>query len=125
MSLPEKHPDVADVSDALWEAALQQARRLYPYYDPDAQKFDGIHWSASEIPSPIVRHARCLILLGDVKEPMDTPGGEAMSDKDHYMREMSVMLSNVLGVGSEWFKKVGEEYYICPKLAGDELRGEK
>jgi hypothetical protein len=42
-----------------------------------------------------------------------------------YAREASVMLVSLLGGGSEWFKRIGDEYYVCPKLAGDELQRRK
>ena len=67
MSLPEKHPDVADVSDALWEAALELAH-------PDFRTL----YRAREFHSAI-HHARCLILLGEVEEPVD-PTDAAIDD---------------------------------------------
>jgi hypothetical protein len=58
MNLPPKPPAVAHVSDAHWEAALNQAvengEGLFSYYAP-----------------LIVHHARCLILLNEVAEPVD------------------------------------------------------
>lgn len=46
-------------------------------------------------------------------------------DMEKYAREMSVMLVRLLGGGSEWFKLIGDEYYVCPKLAGEELQRRK
>lgn len=40
-------------------------------------------------------------------------------------RALSVMLAEILGGGSEWFSRVGDEFYIDPKLAGAELRRRK
>ena len=57
MNLPNKPKDVAHVSDALWETALDKASysdSLSPY------------WKKYRID-----YARCLILLGEVKEPVD------------------------------------------------------
>lgn len=42
-----------------------------------------------------------------------------------YARDVSIMLSSILGGGSEWFKQIGDEYYVCPKLAGSELQRRK
>jgi hypothetical protein len=68
MKLPEKHPDVADVSDALWEAALTIACDCRCYIPGS---FRGITDWGSKIARGIIDHARCLILLGEVKEPVD------------------------------------------------------
>ena len=67
MTLPEKHPDVADVSDTLWKAALTIAcdRRGY------TESFRSITGWGSAIVRGVIDHARCLILLGEVKEPVD------------------------------------------------------
>ena len=57
MNLPDKPKDVAHVSEALWKCALAKASysdSLSPYW-----KKHGID------------HARCLILLGEVPEPVD------------------------------------------------------
>ncbi len=58
--LPDKPEQVRDVSDRLWEAALDKAHPgwhlLYPY---------GITLNI------IIKLAACLILLGEVKEPRD------------------------------------------------------
>ena len=40
-------------------------------------------------------------------------------------RDLSVMLSGILGGGSEWFSSVGDQYYVDPKLAGPELQRRK
>jgi hypothetical protein len=68
MTLPEKHPDVAYVSDTLWEAALTMAcnRQCYIF-----ESFISITNWESEIAIGIIDHARCLILLGEVKGPVD------------------------------------------------------
>jgi hypothetical protein len=68
MTLPEKHPDVAYVSDTLWEAALTMAcnRQCYIF-----ERFRSTTNWESEIAIGIIDHARCLILLGKVKEPVD------------------------------------------------------
>lgn len=45
---------------------------------------------------------------------------------EQYAREKSIMLCRFLpGSGSEWFRKIGDEYYVCPKLAGAELQRQK
>jgi hypothetical protein len=68
MTLPEKHPDVAYVSDTLWEAALTMAcnRQCYIF-----ERFRSTTNWESEIAIGIIDHARCLILLGEVKGPVD------------------------------------------------------
>ena len=40
-------------------------------------------------------------------------------------RDLSVMLVNHLGGGSEWFSQVGDEYYADPKAIGPELQRRK
>jgi hypothetical protein len=66
MTLPDKPSAVAHVSDAHWEAALDAAYgKLAVHYiswrdrDPGADAW------------PQVEIARCLILLGEVPEPVD------------------------------------------------------
>jgi hypothetical protein len=68
MTLPEKHPDVADVSDTLWESALIIAcdRQCYIF-----ESFRSTTGWKSETAIGIIDHARCLILLGEAKEPVD------------------------------------------------------
>jgi hypothetical protein len=45
---------------------------------------------------------------------------------EQYARDMSKALGPLLrGGGSEWFTKIGDESYICPKLAGAELQRAK
>ena len=66
-ALPPKPDSIADVSDALWEAALVKAGRtrvegVANYSDV----FQKIH-----IRESLIDHARCLILLGEVAEPVD------------------------------------------------------
>lgn len=40
-------------------------------------------------------------------------------------RALSKMLANILGGGSEWFSRVGDDFYVDPKLAGEELQRRK
>jgi hypothetical protein len=68
MTLPEKHPDVAHVSDALWEAALTMACDRRSYF-PESFR-SATNWG-SAIVRGAIDHARCLILLGEVKESVD------------------------------------------------------
>jgi hypothetical protein len=63
MNLPEKPADVAHVSDAHWEAALDKA---YSTWSNPIRDLAGT-WHLSEL----IDHARCLILLGEVVEPVD------------------------------------------------------
>lgn len=49
-------------------------------------------------------------------------GGETVEQR---CRALSVMLGNILGGGSEWFSRVGDEFYIDPKIAGAELQRRK
>ncbi len=65
MSLPEKPADVAQVSDAHWKAALDEACRRQAYI------FELFRNWSSTAAKGIIDHARCLILLGEVKEPVD------------------------------------------------------
>jgi hypothetical protein len=45
---------------------------------------------------------------------------------ERYARDISIMLAQILpGSGSEWFARIGDEFYICPKLAGNELQRQK
>lgn len=59
-TLPEKPAIVADVSDAKWEAALDAANPDWRFYRSSGEKM-----------THIIDHARCLILLGEVPEPVD------------------------------------------------------
>ena len=66
-ALPPKPGSISDVSDTLWEAALVKAGRtrvegVANYSDV----FQKIH-----IRESLIDHARCLILLGEVAEPVD------------------------------------------------------
>jgi hypothetical protein len=60
MTLPTKPDAVAHVSDAHWEAALDKTGRNWKYYT-----------HACILPA-IIDHARCLILLNEVPEPVDS-----------------------------------------------------
>ncbi|WP_257541211.1 hypothetical protein [Sphingobium sp. CFD-1] len=40
-------------------------------------------------------------------------------------RELSKVLADILGGGSEWFSRVGDQFYVDPKLARDELQRRK
>lgn len=40
-------------------------------------------------------------------------------------RDLSVVIVNHLGGGSEWFSQVGDEYYADPKAIGPELQRRK
>lgn len=71
MSLPEKPADVAHVSDAHWEAALDEACSRQGYIFQLS-----FNWS-SNYGKGVIDHARCLMLLGEVAEPVD-PIGEAI-----------------------------------------------
>jgi hypothetical protein len=45
---------------------------------------------------------------------------------EEHARQMSIMLCGVLpGAGSEWLRKIGDEYYVCPVLAGAELQRQR
>jgi hypothetical protein len=59
MTLPTKAAAVAHVSDAHWEAALDAADKNWKGYASDHNC------------RVIIDHARCLILLGEVPEPVD------------------------------------------------------
>lgn len=56
--LPDKPEQVKDVSDRLWEAALDKANALWRD-EPMLYR------------QKTADHARCLILLGEVEEPRD------------------------------------------------------
>jgi hypothetical protein len=60
MNLPDKPEAVTHVSDALWEAALKQVTDGYCI-----TVFDNY------MHPKIIDHARCLILLNEVAEPVD------------------------------------------------------
>ena len=60
MKIPNKPKDVAHVSDALWETALFAADHGWPMVV-----------LGSQCMMNIIDHARCLILLGEVQEPVD------------------------------------------------------
>ena len=40
-------------------------------------------------------------------------------------RELSKVMGDILGGGSEWFSRVGDEFYIDPKIARAELQRRK
>ena len=40
-------------------------------------------------------------------------------------RELSKVMGDILGGGSEWFSRVGDEFYIDPELARAELQRRK
>jgi hypothetical protein len=68
MTLPVKPDDVADASDALWEAALDAA---YAKLD-DSIVMDWRGWSIHHsFRLILIEHARLLILQGEVIEPVD------------------------------------------------------
>ena len=60
MTLPDKPKDVAHVSDKLWEVALARADYSWPMII-----------FGSERMIRIIDHVRCLMLLGEVEEPVD------------------------------------------------------
>ena len=41
------------------------------------------------------------------------------------LRELSRVLANHLGGGSEWFKRIGDNFYIDPKAVAAELQRRK
>jgi len=71
MTLPTKPDAVAHVSDAHWEAALRQAWNIFASKRPHTIAFERADWGAAEITPTIIDHARCLILLNEVPEPVD------------------------------------------------------
>lgn len=64
--LPDKPEQVKDVSDRLWEAALDKAWASLNGFR---------HWTewdgCSVMWDLLINHARCLIMLGEVEEPRD------------------------------------------------------
>lgn len=49
-----------------------------------------------------------------------------MSDEiEARCRELSKVLCDILGGGSEWFSRVGDQFYVDPKLARAELQRRK
>jgi len=71
MTLPTKPDAVAHVSDAHWEAALRQAWSVFASRRLSTIAFERANWDAAEITPTIIDHARCLILLKEVPEPVD------------------------------------------------------
>lgn len=41
------------------------------------------------------------------------------------LRELSVVICAHLGGGSEWFSRIGEDFYVDPKIIGAELQRRK
>jgi hypothetical protein len=74
MNLPPKPESVSHVTDAHWEAALRQAWLIFSSKRPSTIDFEVVYWGVAEIAPTIIDHARCLILLGEVKEPVDPLG---------------------------------------------------
>ena len=69
MTLPPKPEAVAHVSDAHWEAALQRAYDIGGYITSISILLtDGIY---HRVARSVIDHARCLILLNEVPEPVD------------------------------------------------------
>jgi hypothetical protein len=56
-------------------------------------------------------------------------GDEAVSERERLLekrlRDLSIMLTDHLGGGSEWFSQIGDEYYADPRSIGPELRRRK
>jgi hypothetical protein len=63
MKLPPKPESVSHVTDAHWEAAIAAAS--IPHWHICWESWSG--W----LREATIDHARCLILLGEVKEPLD------------------------------------------------------
>lgn len=70
-NLPKKPAAVAHVSDTHWEAALRKSWNLLRESQATAWcNFEAVVWvePGAKI---VIDHARCLILLGEVVEPVD------------------------------------------------------
>lgn len=67
MTLPDKPEQVKDVSDRLWEAALDKVTRFYGYNCWSEACF----WITDRLEALLIDHARLLILQGEVTEPRD------------------------------------------------------
>jgi hypothetical protein len=71
MKLPYKPAAVARVTDAHWEAALRHAWSIFASKRPSTIDFEVVYWGVAEITPTIIDHARCLILLNEVPDPVD------------------------------------------------------
>ncbi len=54
-------------------------------------------------------------------EPLQ-PSQEALEQR---LRQLSIVMANHLGGGSEWFSRVGDEFYVDPEIIRAELQRRK
>lgn len=55
----------------------------------------------------------------------DTGQGQGASEMARRLRELSIVIADHLGGGSEWFSAIGDEFYVDPKAIGPELQRRK
>lgn len=56
----------------------------------------------------------------------ELPTGAGLDDLiERRLRDLTKMLTDHLGGGSEWFSRIGDEFYADPKVIGPELQRRK